>query len=67
MYGLIEDHVRLTGSALGRRLLDNWEVLVARFVKVMPVDYKRVLQARRAASRPRPGYLTVVDGGGGGR
>jgi glutamate synthase (NADPH/NADH) large chain len=60
---LIEDHVRFTSSPLGRRVLDNWEHLVARFVKVMPVDYKRVLQARRAASRPRPGQLTVVGGG----
>jgi len=54
VYSLIEDHVRFTASALGRRVLDNWEHLVARFVKVMPVDYKRVLQARRAASRPKP-------------
>jgi glutamate synthase (NADPH/NADH) large chain len=60
--GLIEDHVRFTGSPLGRRVLDNWEHLVARFVKVMPTDYKRVLQARRAASRPRPGQLAVVGG-----
>ena len=62
LYGLVEDHVRFTGSPLGRRVLDNWEHLVARFVKVMPIDYKRVLQARRAASRPRPGQLTVVKG-----
>jgi glutamate synthase (NADPH/NADH) large chain len=59
---LIEDHVRFTSSPLGRRVLDNWEHLVSRFVKVMPTDYKRVLQARRAASRPRPGQLTVVGG-----
>jgi len=59
---LIEDHVRFTSSPLGRRMLDNWEHLVSRFVKVMPTDYKRVLQARRAASRPRPGHLSIVGG-----
>ncbi|HEX4422542.1 MAG TPA: glutamate synthase-related protein, partial [Kofleriaceae bacterium] len=59
---LIEDHVRFTASPLGRRVLDNWEHLVARFVKVMPIDYKRVLQRRRAASRPRPGQLVLVGG-----
>jgi len=63
VYGMIEDHVRYTGSQLGRRILDNWELLVSKFVKVMPTDYKRVLQARRAAARPRPGVLAVVDGG----
>ena len=61
VYGLIEDHVRFTASPLGRRILDNWEHMVARFVKVMPTEYKRVLQARRAASRPRPGQLSVVS------
>jgi glutamate synthase (NADPH/NADH) large chain len=68
VYGMIEDHVRYTGSMVGRRLLDNWELLVSKFVKVMPVDYKRVLQARRAASRPRSmtgPRLAVVDGGRG--
>jgi glutamate synthase (NADPH/NADH) large chain len=54
VYGLLEDHVRFTASPLGRRILDNWEHMVARFVKVMPTEYKRVLQARRAAMRPRP-------------
>jgi glutamate synthase (NADPH/NADH) large chain len=62
LHGLVEDHVRVTGSPLGRRVLDNWEHLVARFVKVMPTDYKRVLQQRRAAAR-RPTGLTLVGGG----
>ena len=53
VHGLIDDHVRLTGSTLGRKLLDNWELMVPRFVKVMPIEYRRVLQARRAAQRPR--------------
>src|SRR6185295_15379350 len=53
VYGLIEDHVRLTASAVGKKLLDNWELMVPRFVKVMPVDYRRILQARRAQTRPR--------------
>jgi glutamate synthase (NADPH/NADH) large chain len=63
---MVEDHVRWTGSSLGRRLLDNWELMVSRFVKVMPVDYKRVLQQRRARPRSTTGApvkLTVVDGG----
>jgi glutamate synthase (NADPH/NADH) large chain len=51
--GMIEDHVRYTASPAGQRLLDNWELVIPRFTKVMPTDYKRVLQARRAASRER--------------
>jgi glutamate synthase (NADPH/NADH) large chain len=47
VFGLIEDHVRLTGSPRGKKIVDNWENLVARFVKIMPTEYKRVVQARR--------------------
>jgi glutamate synthase (NADPH/NADH) large chain len=62
VHSMIEAHVRLTSSPLGRRIYDNWEHMVSRFVKVMPTDYKRVLQARRAAAR-RPAGLTLVSGG----
>ncbi len=54
VYGMIESHLRLTSSPLARRILDNWEHLVSNFIKVMPSDYKRVLQARRATLKPRP-------------
>ncbi len=46
---MIEDHVQNTDSALGNRLLQAWEDEAARFVVVMPIDYKRVLQAQRYA------------------
>jgi glutamate synthase (NADPH) large chain len=66
VYGMIEDHVRHTQSPIGARILDNWELMVPHFVKVMPTDYKRVLQARRAARRPKGDdtpRLAVVGGG----
>jgi glutamate synthase (NADPH/NADH) large chain len=53
VYGLVESHLRLTRSPLAQRVLDNWEHLVGAFVKVMPTDYRKVLQARRA-QRLRP-------------
>jgi glutamate synthase (NADPH/NADH) large chain len=52
VHGMIERHFQHTGSTLARRVLDNWELMVRHFVKVMPTDYKRVLQARRAARKP---------------
>jgi glutamate synthase (NADPH/NADH) large chain len=65
LFGLVEAHVRFTHSALGRRVLDTWDNLVARFVKVMPTDEKRVREARRAASvrhAAGPARLAVVRG-----
>jgi glutamate synthase (NADPH/NADH) large chain len=48
VYGMIEDHVRHTKSAHARRILDNWEILLPHFVKVMPVEYRRALEQRRS-------------------
>jgi glutamate synthase (NADPH/NADH) large chain len=45
----IERHVVETDSAVGRRLLEDWDLSLTRFVKVMPKDYKRVLEAQRRA------------------
>ena len=42
--GLIENHMRYTGSELAREILHNWDDHLRRFVKVMPVDYRRALQ-----------------------
>jgi glutamate synthase domain-containing protein 2/glutamate synthase domain-containing protein 3 len=39
----VEKHLSLTGSALARRLLADWENTLKKFVKVIPVDYKKAL------------------------
>jgi glutamate synthase (ferredoxin) len=40
---LLRQHVEYTGSARGQYVLDNWDRLQAKFVKVMPTDYRRAL------------------------
>jgi glutamate synthase (NADPH/NADH) large chain len=40
---LVERHLLHTGSARARALLDNWNDTLARFVKVMPIDYAKAL------------------------
>ncbi len=40
---LVAEHVERTGSTVGRRVLDEWDALAPKFVKVFPTDYKRVL------------------------
>jgi len=42
--GLIENHREYTGSTVAAHILDNWKSELPRFVKVMPTDYKRVLE-----------------------
>jgi glutamate synthase (NADPH/NADH) large chain len=45
----IRHHHNATGSAVAARVLNDWQVDVRRFVKVMPKDYKRVLEAASIA------------------
>jgi len=40
---LIKNHQEYTGSTVAKSILSNWEEEISRFMKVMPVDYKRVL------------------------
>jgi glutamate synthase (NADPH/NADH) large chain len=47
---LIEKHQHYTGSTVAEALLARWESARSEFVKVMPRDYKRVLEARTKAA-----------------
>jgi glutamate synthase (NADPH/NADH) large chain len=48
--GLLERHVEYTGSTVAAGLLTDWPKAAARFVKVMPREYRRVLEERRQAA-----------------
>ena len=43
LHGVILRHRELTGSPVAAAILDSWAVAAGRFRKVMPRDYKRVL------------------------
>ena len=52
--GLIERHMHHTDSSRARAILENWQTYLPRFVKVMPVDYRRALEEMKAARRTSP-------------
>src|SRR5581483_8133758 len=43
---LIQRHAQLTESDVARRILDLWEASLPRFRKVIPMDYRKVLEAK---------------------
>ena len=47
---VLTTHVALTGSRVAADLLDDWDIAVDRFVRIMPRDYKRVLELRAEAA-----------------
>ena len=40
---LITNHFNNTGSVVAEKIIESWDIEVERFIKVMPTDYKRVL------------------------
>ncbi|MGW8258465.1 MAG: GltB/FmdC/FwdC-like GXGXG domain-containing protein, partial [Thermoguttaceae bacterium] len=50
---LLIRHYRWTDSAQAKRILDNWQEMSGKFVKVMPCDYRKALEKMRQAERVR--------------
>ncbi len=47
LHDLIGRHHRHTGSRLARRILDDWDRCADDFIKVVPIEYKHVLEQER--------------------
>ncbi len=63
---LIARHGEYTGSPQAKWILANWDAMLAKFVKVFPHEFKRVLGVPRAAvaaipviAEPQPGKAVV--------
>ena len=48
LHDLIRRHQKLTQSTRAQRILDGWADMVGRFVKVVPIDYRKSLERMRA-------------------
>ncbi len=44
LHQLIENQARYTGSTRAKMILDDWDNYLPKFVKVMPVEFRRALQ-----------------------
>ncbi len=44
---LIEEHHQYTKSTVAKKVLDEWDATLPKFVKVYPRDYRRVLEERK--------------------
>jgi glutamate synthase (NADPH/NADH) large chain len=48
---LLSEHIALTSSAWGRQVQERWGATGARFVKVVPREYARILERRDASAK----------------
>jgi len=65
--GLIQRHLLYTGSDRARLVLENWAAYLPKFVKVMPLEYRRALaelaqeKLRNEQPTPRPAEIRAND------
>jgi glutamate synthase (NADPH/NADH) large chain len=60
---LVERHAQLTGSGRAREVLDRWDHYLPRFVKVMPVEYRKALERLAGTRGPVSSERRVAAGG----
>ena len=60
---MLENHYKYTGSTKAKAILDDWEKELRWFVKVMPTDYRRVLE-NAAAMEERAKQLSERQAAG---
>jgi glutamate synthase (NADPH/NADH) large chain len=59
---IVQAHADETGSEVAAALLAHWDLEVTRFSKIMPRDYKRVLEAQaRAKSEGRDELAAIME------
>ena len=50
---LVEKHSKLTASPRARLILDQWDKMIKKFVKIFPHDYKRVLNISKEEQKKK--------------
>ncbi|MBT06851.1 MAG: glutamate synthase large subunit [Rhodospirillaceae bacterium] len=50
LHELIKKHADYTGSTVAKTILGEWNSALSKFIKVMPLDYKRVLEQKKNSS-----------------
>ena len=48
---LIRRHAEYTGSRKAKSVLEHWDAVLPRFLKVFPIEYRKVLEARKLAAQ----------------
>jgi glutamate synthase (NADPH/NADH) large chain len=59
---MIEAHLKYTGSDQAKKILDDWGTYLPKFVKIMPIDYRRALMDMHVTAQDDSPQLITVAG-----
>ncbi len=48
---IIKKHIQLTNSLKGKFIIENWDKMISKFVKITPVEYKNALENRKVTNQ----------------
>ena len=60
LHALVVRHHQYTQSAVARRMLDRWDEQVGTFVKVLPTEYRMVLERQHLGANNDMAKLAAV-------
>jgi glutamate synthase domain-containing protein 3 len=58
---MIQKHAKFTKSEVANHILENWKIEKNHFAKVMPIDYKAVLQTHKKVETKAAEVFAEVD------
>jgi glutamate synthase domain-containing protein 3 len=58
---LIKQHVKYTDSRYGEQIIKNWQEMRVRFVKVIPIDYRRALERMQKQNTGEAEVVTLTE------
>jgi glutamate synthase domain-containing protein 3 len=58
---LVEKHCRYTNSSRAQYVLDQWREIVGKFVKVMPIDYRKALERMKEAQARHDEFTPATE------
>jgi glutamate synthase domain-containing protein 3 len=61
LHDLITRHQEWTDSEQAKRILDNWDEMAGKFVKVMPIDYRKALERVREREQRGDEYAAATE------
>ncbi len=62
LFKLIEIHRHYTGSQRAKAIMENWAAYLPKFVKVMPVEYRKAMEAARRVAPHPPAHADIAIG-----
>ncbi|MBN1942761.1 MAG: glutamate synthase large subunit, partial [Phycisphaerae bacterium] len=58
---ILRKHVEYTQSRQARRILDHWESMIGRFVKVLPVEYRKAMERLRLQEHREGEFVPATE------